>query len=332
MIRILLGMACLLLPLFSHFAHAQTATLPASDTLTLQHAIDLALARNPELTAARHEVQAVAAGITQAGLRLNPTLTAGIEDTRRSTRTSTLEISQTLELGGKRAARVSAATRAHEAALAALRGRELEVRAATVSAFFAVAQAQARQQLAQEALAIAQRGREAAARRVAAGKASPVDQTRAQIAALDVQLEAERATRELAQARHTLAAIVGQGQNPPQFVRVVVPVDGADERLPEGLSGLDNQLHAQLLDAPAMQQAQAEVLHWQAQAQVERRKRHADIAVNVGVQRNAELGRIAPGSGHHRPPAAGAAGQRRGHTASHIKHPALYPAVRSCPL
>src|SRR5690606_14621065 len=140
------------------------------------------LAASPELSAARHESDAVAATIQHAGLIPNPSVSMGIEDTRRDTRTSTLEISQPIELGGKRAARVTAATRAHEAAQTDLLGRQAEVRAAVITAFFAVLHAQERLQLAEASLDIARRGSEIAGKRVKAGKVSPVEETRARIA------------------------------------------------------------------------------------------------------------------------------------------------------
>src|SRR5690606_33080668 len=134
----------------------------------------------------------------------------GIEDTRRDTRTSTFEISQPIELGGKRAARVTAATRAHEAAQADLLGRQAEVRAAVITAFFAVLHAQERLQLAEASLDIARRGSEIAGKRVKAGKVSPVEETRARIAEAGVRLDASQAAGELAVARRKLAATWGR--------------------------------------------------------------------------------------------------------------------------
>ncbi|GGC01366.1 outer membrane protein CzcC [Oxalicibacterium flavum] len=307
MYRVLLslGMACALLPFIPRHAMAQAgeppappaydlnhvlepaptrpSALPPVETIGLQQALDLALAASPELSAARHESDAVAATIRQAGLIPNPSVSMGIEDTRRDTRTSTLEISQPIELGGKRAARVTAATRAHEAAQAELLGRQADVRAAVITAFFTVLHAQERLELAEASLDIARRGSEIAGKRVKAGKVSPVEETRARIAEAGVRLEANQAAGELAVARRKLAATWGRGQ--PHFARA----DGRMTALPElpALATMEAQLDA----SPAMQRARAEVQRWEAVSDLEKRKRTPDLTVSFGVQREAELGR-----------------------------------------
>jgi cobalt-zinc-cadmium efflux system outer membrane protein len=74
--------------------------------LTLKAALELALGANPGLSAAGRELEAVEATITQAQVRPNPQISTLIEDTRRATRTTTLQLNQPIELGGKRAARI----------------------------------------------------------------------------------------------------------------------------------------------------------------------------------------------------------------------------------
>ena len=70
-----------------------------------------AFADNPDLAAAQWEIDIAQGGRQQAGLIPNPVASWDAEDTRRSTRTTTVKLSQTLELGGKRGARIEVASR-----------------------------------------------------------------------------------------------------------------------------------------------------------------------------------------------------------------------------
>ena len=79
--------------------------------LTLAAAIDLAVSQSPDLAVARREAEASEGAVMQAGVFLNPALSYQVEDAQRSTRTTTTQISQPFELGGKRAARIDAAER-----------------------------------------------------------------------------------------------------------------------------------------------------------------------------------------------------------------------------
>src|SRR3989338_4943544 len=157
--------------------------------LSLAAALELALGANPELSAAGHELNAVEATIRQAQTRPNPEFAALMEDTRSSTRSTTLQINQPIELGGKRAARIGAAEQGRNAAIAELQTRRAEVRAAVVTAFFDVLVAQERMQISQASVDLAQRGTDAAKRRVMAGKISPVEETKARGAEANVRIE-----------------------------------------------------------------------------------------------------------------------------------------------
>ncbi len=57
---------------------------------------------NPDLAAARQEIGIADGARKQAGLIPNPTISYDVEDTRRNTSQTTVSLSQTLELGGKR--------------------------------------------------------------------------------------------------------------------------------------------------------------------------------------------------------------------------------------
>ena len=250
--------------------------------LTLKAALELALSANPELSAAVRELEAVEAMIVQAQVRPNPEISALIEDTRRATRTTTLQLNQPIELGGKRGARIEAAEHGRDAASVEFSGKRAEIRAAVMAAFFDVLVVQERLRLAQASADLAQRATNAAARRVAAGKVSPVEETKARVAEAGVRLELVLATSDLVMARKRLGATWG---NPvPRFERA----EGDPEALPPLPMLAD--LNTRLAASPALLRARIEVDRRQALVQVERSRRIPDVTVSLGARRNEELG------------------------------------------
>jgi outer membrane protein, heavy metal efflux system len=263
------------------------AVVEPSASLTLPAALALADGAHPDLTAARHDLSAEDGTVQQAGLLPNPSLMMERVDTRRRSsedrRETTIQLSQPLELGGKRAARVQAAQRGREGVAASLALRRAEVRAETAAAWFAVLAAQEQLRLAQQSSELALRAAGATGRRVVAGKVSPVEETRARVAASTVKLELIRAHGTLVTARARLAALWG---NPsPQFDSVA----GEIGALPE-LPSLATQ-RALLAQSPALQVARSELEHRQALAKVELSRRTPDVAINIGSKRSEELGR-----------------------------------------
>jgi outer membrane protein, heavy metal efflux system len=254
-----------------------TSTLEPAGPLTLRSAVAMALRANPGLAAASREQDATEAAIVQAGAWPNPTLDAQLEDVRRDNRTTTLQLSQPIELGGKRAARVTAAERARDQAASALAGRRAEIRAATVTAFFDVLTAQERLRLAQDSVGLAQTATRAATNRVAAGKVSPLEETKARVAEAGTRVELLQAEGTLRSARQQLAALWG---NPdPRFTQV----EGAVDQLPAMAPAQD--LGVRLAAAPVVVQARLEVERRKALSDLEQAKRIPDVTVSLGAKR-----------------------------------------------
>ncbi len=255
-------------------------TEPAAP-LTLEKALELALGANPELAAARRELEAIEGTVIQAQVRPNPELATLVEDTRRATRTTTLQLNQTIEPGGKRAARIDAAERGREAARAELNAKRAEIRAAVTAAFFDTLVAQERLRLAQAGVELAQHATDVARRRVLAGKVSPIEETKARVAESGVRVELRLAESELATARKRLAGILGE--TVPRFERVGGDLDALPP-LPSRAE-LEQRLDA----APALLRARIEVDRRAALAEIERSRRIPDLTVSLGVKRNNEL-------------------------------------------
>lgn len=250
-------------------------------SLTLAQAIELAIAQHPQLAAARSEIEASAAARLQAGMHPNPVLEAEIEDTRRETRSRTVLLTQSIELGGKRSARVDVAARGGEVA----RGQEAllrsQLRADVTAAFFDALIATERLQAAQASLDLARRATDTATKRVTAGKVAPVEEIKAKVAEANVRVEHARAAGELRSALLSLQTMVGV----PGSVGSVI----GNVALPDVPS--EGVLLARLSGAPSLQQAQLEVERLGALARLERARRIADMAIGVGAKRSEELGR-----------------------------------------
>jgi cobalt-zinc-cadmium efflux system outer membrane protein len=251
--------------------------------LSLNRALELAFQANPQIHGARHEFEAVEATVLQANVRPNPTLELIVEDTRRDTRETTLQVSQPLEFGGKRARRVQAAERGRDASAEDLRAAMAKVRSGVTIAFNDVLTAQEKVKLAQESLEVAERVSTTVAKRVQAGKISPVEETRARVSQASVRLELARARSELASARKSLSAF--WGNLTPQFELVV----GDLEVLPELHDWAE--LSARLDSTPALSRARIEVERRRALVGVEQSRRTPDVAFTVGMKRSEELGR-----------------------------------------
>jgi cobalt-zinc-cadmium efflux system outer membrane protein len=264
------------------FAYPTKAIEP-SGPITLHAALLLASQANPDVAAARQELSAVEASALQAGVLPNPSVGVQIQDTKPNTRETVLQLSQPIELGGKRAARVRVAERSRDAAVAELRAKEADVQSTVISAFFDLLTAQERVRLAQQSVELAQQATTVISKRVGAGKVSPVEETRARVAESGVRLELVQARSELTSARRRLSATWGNSM--PRFERA----EGELQALPE-LPDPNALLH-RLSKSPELARAQLEVDRRQALAQVERSRRIPDVTVTLGVDRNRELGR-----------------------------------------
>ncbi|MDE2441772.1 MAG: TolC family protein [Betaproteobacteria bacterium] len=255
----------------------------AQPPLTLELALDQALSRSPAIAAAIKEVQAAEGATRQAGVWRNPELSATVEDTRPESRTTTITMDFPIELGGKRSARISAAEFATGVAAAELNHVRSNVRSHVIGAFFGVLIAQERTRLADSSVGIATRVADAVAKRVTAGKVSPVEETRARVDLAQAQLESVEAGSELQTARFALAAQLGDGA--PAFETVQGDVTKPPIR--PGFAELVSQLEA----SPTIAMGLLEVERRKALADVEKSKATPDFTLSLGNKRDASIGR-----------------------------------------
>ena len=272
-----LGLAMLL-------AYPACAAQPAAVAapLTLDAALGLALEHNPALRAAAHGVHIAAGQRVQAAALPNPEVSLLAEGLQKEGRTTTVMVSQLIELGGKRGARIAAAELDGAAAAAELAAARSKLRAEVMAAFFDVLAAQERMTLAAASSELARRASAAASRRVAAGRISPVEETRARVAEANSKIELSQSGSELEAARRQLAAAWGGGA--PSFGAVEAPSAAVPAR-PAGA-----ELGAMLAQAPQLVLARIEVERQQARADLERRRQLPDLTLSLGSKRDEQFG------------------------------------------
>lgn len=234
-------------------ALAAQASMPASAqehgarTLTLKQALQRALALNPRLTVAEREVGIATGRRIQAGAVPNPEASFELDDAfgsgdYRGTRLAetTLQLSQLLELGGKRQARIDAGAAELDSTHWQRQATRLEILSETATAFVTVLSAQRRVQILDAHVTALDRFAPLLQRRVESGASSPAEIARAQVATDLARVERERAKTALATAKRDLAVlmgdrvpnfsgVVGQFSNigrPPSFQTVLAAIDG----------------------------------------------------------------------------------------------------------
>ncbi|BDB17501.1 cytochrome c [Pseudomonas sp. CYM-20-01] len=257
------------------------ASAAQAQTLTLNSALQTAFANNPDLAAAQWEIDITQGGRQQAGLIPNPVLSWDAEDTRRNSRTTSIKLSQTLELGGKRGARIDVASRAQDAAALTLEQRRNTLRADVIDNYYGALRAQERLDLAQRSMAVAERGLGVANGRVAAGKASPVEATRAQVQLSEMRLELNRAQVGLTDAYRRLAASTGSAGADFQ---VVATQPQSTPPLPPVA-----QLLTRLEQTTELRLAELNILQNEASVGLEKAQRIPDLDVSIGSQYDASV-------------------------------------------
>ena len=115
--------------IFLRCTNSYAADLKQENTLSLQEALSIALKNNPDIAVATREREAILGVSTQAATRLNPAISTSIQDTRSDTRQITMQLSQEIELGNKRQARMNAAAAFMNKSTAAIAQKKLDIHA-----------------------------------------------------------------------------------------------------------------------------------------------------------------------------------------------------------
>lgn len=250
---------------------AEVASAPLKGiVLTLQEALQRSLENGPELTVASEELRTAEAEVRLAGRLPNPELSIFLENVAGNgiyqdtdAAELTIELSQPLELGGKRRLRREAAELGRQLADNGQRLARAEVEAEAHRRFVAVLDAQERLALAREQAELTATMLSAAEQRIKAGKAPAIDRIRLQGEVSQAGLEVTRAERTLHTARQALAACWGDAQ--PDFERAegdlgllpTVPTSSAvDASTEQSTAALNRRIATELL-GKELEQARA---------------------------------------------------------------------------
>lgn len=252
--------------------------------ISLHDALALSLARNPRIAAFAREIEAAEGRLVQAGLRPNPELGLLVEKIGgkgamrgADAAETTADVRQLIELGGKRGKRRQVAGLGRDLARWDYRSARLDVVAETSRAFVGVVSAQESLALAREIAGLAGRARDAAADRVRAGKVSPLEQTRAEVALASARLDVERRERALVAARRSLAAAWGSAE--PAFARA------EGDLRPLAPPPPFDELEIALSRNPDLARWDAEIAQQRAALSLARARNIPDPTVSAGVRR-----------------------------------------------
>ncbi len=263
-------------------AQAQTApTAVVAPPLTLEDALALARAASPSNDAGDAGVRSADAARRVAGLRPNPELQVQSENVAGSgayrglsSAETTVGLALPIELGGKRSARIGVADArgARARIAAAILRADLEL---TVTQAYAEAiAAERRLDIARTQVGIATEGLRVATDRVQVGATSPIDQQRAEVAAVNARAALEKAERAVLVARANLGRLLGRS--------VAEPLDMAWF---DRAGGIGPVITVDPDGTLALAAARADLATANAQVRLARAQRIPDLTVSAGARR-----------------------------------------------
>ena len=255
--------------------------------ITLRKALALALMHNPELKAFSWDVRVSEARQLQAGLWPNPELDVEVENVGGSGEFSgfdgaetTIQLSQLIELGGKSDKRIKVASLELELAGLDYEAKRMDVFTEVTKAFIEVLTAQQRLALTKELLQLSEELVGIVAKRVDAGKDSPLEKTKAAVAHSNIRIQHRQAAENLEFARKQLAS-TWAGQI-PRFESVAGELDSLSP-----LPAID-QLTLLILQNPDIARWSVEIDKGRASLELEKARAISDITLSGGLKRFSE--------------------------------------------
>lgn len=267
---------------------ALATTNEAANGLSLRQAVQAALEGNPTLQTFEFRLRAQDARTRQAGLRPAAEMSLDVENFAGSgdlqgldAAEATLALSQVVELGGKRGARIGTAEAERVVLDSERQAAQLDVLAEVTRRFVVVVQRQRYVGLAREAVGLAEKTVKTSGRRVAAAKAPHAELDRARIALHRTQLEERAALAELDTARKRLAATWGESE---PVIRGQPIGEAQADLLALPSTGEFSQLVRQLADNPDFLRFSAEARLRDAQWRLADALRRPDVTLGAGIR------------------------------------------------
>ena len=260
------------------------ATLPvpvraqAVGEVNVDELVARALADNPDLKAARLEVDASAGRLQQAGLRPNPMLELGGQKALSPDNNLTVGISLPLDLNGRKEGRVGVAAREIETRRRQVAERERQVRAEVRMKAGELLAAQRNLRVTDELLGVNRSALDVVGTRVRHGAAPSLDE-----GLLLVEVNRLDASRQLAQSRVEIAALqlkllAGMAPDAPLTLKGELALSP----LALDLAGATQRA---VSDRPDLAVARSEAAMAAAMVRKEEAEGRWDATINVGYQR-----------------------------------------------
>jgi len=266
----------------------ETPDIPAfarpTGVVTLRQALALTLMHNPELKVFSWDVRISEARRLQASLWANPELEVEVEEVggpgQRSgfdAAETTIQLSQLIELGDKRGKRTKLASMEKELAGWDYEAKQLDVFTEVTKAFIEVLAAQQRLKLTKELLQLSEELVETVAKRVDAGKDSPLEKTRAAVTLSNINIQHQQAVQNLEFVRKQLVS-TWTGKE-PVFESVAGQFDSLSPIPPI------NELTGLIKQNPDIARWPLEIDKGKASLELEKAKAISDITLSGGLQR-----------------------------------------------
>lgn len=251
--------------------------------LTLGDAVAKAQHAAPRLQGADAALRAAEANVQMSGLRPNPTLSVEAENVLGSGRYAgfgggekTVSVSVPLELGGKRQARVRVAQAERTVAGIGARTAQADLTLQVTEAFVSLAASERHAQIAKTNHELASRAHHAARERVRAGKASPIEEQRADVQRINAEVRLGKVKRAVELARLTVSRLTGVAMPLAIASPWFDQVDRSEAKAEPG-----NSL--------AVAAAEAEVAAATARIDAARRDRTPDVTLTAGMRRYGDI-------------------------------------------
>lgn len=278
---------CLVGPVAGQTPSSAPAAVNPTGDVSLRDALSLSLVQSPELLSFDAGRRAAEARPLQTRYLPNPVLNATLEDLGPSGAVSdradvlqpqtTVQLSQLVELGGKRAARQRLAGLERDLATWDYEAARLDVLTRVSAAFLDVLGGQQAVAQAAQALGVAEQVRQTVAARVAAGVVSPIEETRANVLVANAQIDTDRARQILDAHRRQL--VTHWGSTTATFTSATGDLEGLPVVPP--LTALE----AALRRNPDLARWVAEVEQRQAALALARSTRVPDVTISAGYRR-----------------------------------------------
>ncbi len=273
-------------------ATVASATCYAQEVLTgsisLRDALEATIASNPRLRSYPLRTEALLGDRETADLRPAFTVGAELEDALGTGdikdftgAEATLRLSNVIEMGGKREARVGVISRRIDVLNAEQRVVELDLLAEVVRRFIDVATAQEQINLQSQSTAIAEQTVNAIQPLVTAGQAPQLELGRANAAFLRAQVAEQAATARLESARIRLANM--WASNSPQFDSVT------SDFLTVGQAGSIESILTELASNPDIEMFAAESRLLEAELRLAQTRQQSDITWSAGIRHLKEI-------------------------------------------